>query len=169
MNCETVQRLLDEIPLSLWSEQRNTSVHEHCHSCNDCLQRLEEQKLIFAEFDELFLPEPSNIVIDFSQQVESELSQGLAQRKMSSSAAYLTVASLTIILLGLFDQTFLQGELSFERLLGPNSWEFTLYQISNSPALAITLILASLVYCFSSNTTATLNHRSASSTSSENG
>lgn len=169
MNCETVQRLLDEIPLSLWPELQNTSVQEHCHSCNGCMQKLEEEKLMFAEFDAMLLAEPSNMAIDFSQQAEIEKSQALTRRNRSFGGAFISGISLAVLLLGLVDQIFLQGGLSFDHFMGPRSWNIAFYQIINSPSLVATLILAALVYCFSSNNTTTISRHSASGTRSESG
>ncbi len=147
MNCDSLLRLLDEIPLPLWTQEQQTSAHEHCRSCDNCRLLLRQQEELFLEFDEMILPEPSRT---FELEIKSEPrrtvpSSGSLRRIFSSSEALFLCA-------GSVFQLFRESGFSLYWFADGSRLQSVITLLYSSPVLSVALTLVGLVYCLTRET-----------------
>lgn len=146
MNCESFQRLLDEIPLTRWSEHHQYSAEQHCKSCERCEQLWVEERQLFAEFAQLIPIEPTR-KIDVPIAIETQREPSL------SSGSYVSAIALGVFLIGGINRLVFSEEWSFNWLVLPDRIGSTLSQFDNSPVMFFSIIIAALVYCFDASST----------------
>jgi len=161
MNCDSLLRMLDEIPLPRWTHEQRTSAHEHCRSCDSCLIRLTQQERLFVEFDKMVLPEPSTT---FALEIKGEPGHNISSNPgvflpnaapflsnaapfLSAAAPFLYAAAALFLGVGSVYQLFREGGLSLSWFADGTRLESAIALFYSSPVLSVALILVGLVYC----------------------
>ena len=153
MNCNTLSRLLEEIPMPLWTDAQRVSAHEHCRTCEGCQTQIAEEAALFAQFDEMQLPEPQ---AGFKRPVEDGLHPSDApsggRSRLSSNSVILSWAAALFLCIGSAYQLFMEG--GFVPNWFAPKWftdggrlESVMTLLYNSPTLSVALVLVGLVFC----------------------
>jgi hypothetical protein len=143
--------LIDEVPLSRWTDEQLADAHDHCSSCEDCSLLLNEQEVLFAEFDKMTAPGPSAA---FEVQLENHLSD--SKTPFSSRSGLTSALAVLVLYFGSVYQLFRESGFALSWFADGGRLESAIALIISSPALSVALVLLGLVYC--------LAHKNNSST-----
>ena len=152
MNCDSLLRLLEEIPLPRWTQQQQTSAREHCRSCDECRIQLAQQEALFVEFDRMMLPEPAAaFALEIGGEPRGNTSSAGGPRRMPwSPADVFSNAAVLFLCFGSVVQLFRESGFSPYWLADGSRLEAVVGLIYSAPALPVALTLVGLVYCLSS-------------------
>lgn len=142
MNCDSLLCLIDEVPLSRWTDEQLAEAHDHCGSCDDCSLLLNEQEVLFAEFDKMTAPGPS---VAFEVQLENHLYD--SKTSFSSHSGLTSALAVLVLYFGSVYQLFRESGFALSWFADGGRLESAIALIISSPALSIMLTLLGLVYC----------------------
>lgn len=142
MNCDSLLCLIDEVPLSRWTDEQLAEAHDHCSSCDDCSLLLNEQEVLFAEFDKMTAPGPSAA---FEVQLENHLYD--SKTPFSSHSGLTSALAVLVLYFGSVYQLFRESGFALSWFADGGRLESAIALIISSPALSIMLTLLGLVYC----------------------
>ena len=142
MHCESVLYLIDEVPLSRWTDAQQSNAHSHCSTCDACRSRLEQQEGLFTEFDRLIVPEPSRVF-----DIQPENTTQSSTPVLGNHPGLLSGVAVMFLCFGSIYQLFMESGFALHWIADGGRFVSAINLVAGSPVLSIVLTLLGLVYC----------------------
>ena len=141
MNCDSLARLIEAVPMPQWTHRQQVSARDHCATCERCQRLLDDERVLFDAF--AALPE-------FAPARDVELAPDAPQRPRRATPWLRagTVAAALFLAFGSLLQLILHDGLSVSWFADGSRIEGLLRLAFDAPVFAIALTLVGVVFAF---------------------